>query len=207
MRTTQRIRLAALAAGVAGLAVLAGLARSQEPPANPEEMAKYMAEWMKLNAPGAEHKKLEWFVGDWNVATGMAGMPGTGKGSATFALALGGRWLRQDYRGAMDMGGQTVTMEGLGLLGFDRVRNRYVQTWCDNLSTVLLTGTGFFDREGKALQLFGEMDEPQMKVYGKHFKWIVRITGADAFTYEIHDMHIGETGTQVIRLDYTRKKQ
>lgn len=206
MRNLRLLHAAAVVAAAVGLAALAGRARSQEPPQTPEDMAKYMAEWMKMNAPGPEHQKLERFVGDWDVTTAMTGAPGTGKGTATFTLALGGRWLRQDYTGSMPMGEQTLTMEGIGLLGFDRVRNRYVQTWCDSTSTVLSTATGFFDQSGTVLQMFGEMDEPQMKVWGKTFKWIIRLVDADHFTFEIHDMHIGETNTRVIQLDYARRK-
>ncbi|MCI0341932.1 MAG: DUF1579 domain-containing protein [Planctomycetales bacterium] len=196
-RTT--LVLGAVAAAL-GVAATLGAERALSQEGMPDD--KMMKEWLEMNAPAAQHKKLEALVGEWETVTSVMGTPGS-KGSAKFEMEMGGRWLKQTYSGSM-MG---TPFTGVGYLGFDRIRGRYVQIWLDTLSTAPSIAYGDFGQDGKVLQMFGEMDEPQMKIYGKTARYVLRLKSADQVIFEVHDTHIGETGTKVFDMTYTRKKK
>lgn len=88
-----------------------------------EEM---MARWQESMTPGDSHKKLEYFVGSWNVKTeswmNPDGPPTTSQGTAVYTMVFGGRYLQEDYSG--DMMQQPFT--GLGFTGYDNFKKKYV---------------------------------------------------------------------------------
>ncbi len=136
---------------VLGMILLSGLwfaadARSQQPKKgdapSKEDMKKMMEEWMALSKPGENHKHLERFVGTWTTTHRVwmdpAGKPTETKGRATFKWILGGRYLLQDLEGVM-MG---MTYTGLGLSGYDNVRNVFTSVWADTKSTQIIKTKG-----------------------------------------------------------------
>src|SRR5262245_66281340 len=100
------------------LASPAGSARPDEPKAapTPEALLKALVEAGK---PGAEHKKLEPFVGDWTftmkVWTGPGHDPAELKGTSERKWIMGGRFVQETLRGECCKSGKSF--EGLGLLG------------------------------------------------------------------------------------------
>ncbi len=77
---------------------------AQKQPRGVEEMAAAMAKARRFTQPGEAHKTLGRFVGKWNTEMRifMAGKPTPAeKGTAEFTWQMPGRWLKQDFTGAI----------------------------------------------------------------------------------------------------------
>lgn len=168
-----------------------------------EEMMK---RWEESMTPGDAHKKLEQFVGTWNVEAkvwmnGPKGEPSVSKGTAEYKLALGGRYLQQEFSGEM-MGQQ---MNGVGYTGYDNFGKKYVSFWIDNMSTAMSTMEGTMDKEGKTLTLRGKMDEPSTGQKGKKVKYVTRVVDKDKHVFESYDVTSFGEKQPVMVITYTRK--
>lgn len=211
----------AMAAIVAALAFAGGYAVSQDAPGqaeapgqpSPAEMQEMMAKWLATIEPGPEHELLAKSVGKWNTTTRiwMAG-PGTppmeSKGTSTNESILGGRFVLQRMNGKMPMPGadgqmQMVDMEGMGVTGFDRVRNIYVGGWIDNMSTQMLTYSGTYNPTTKTFAFYGEMDEPMMDMFGRTVKYETKIESDDKHVFSIYDLAAGDD-YKVVEVTYER---
>ncbi len=177
-------------------------------------MMEGMKKWMDSIEPGKHHKHLEQFVGSWNTTTKMwfSGPDGPAmetKGTSEVKWVLGKRFLMEEHHGSMmmpDMSGgmKKVPYEGIGLTGYDNVRNMYSGSWCSNLGTNMLTMKGGVDPSGKTFRMYGEMDEPMLNVYGRTVKYVTRIVDDDTHIFEIIDLHASDDYT-VIEITYKRK--
>jgi Protein of unknown function (DUF1579) len=106
--------------------------RCQGPP-SPQSVLKAMAE---AGRPGAEHKKLEPFVGDWNVTLKMwtdpSQPPAELKGTAERKWILGGRFVQETFKGEFD----GKPFEGMGVLGYDSAQKKFtIARFCGLSST------------------------------------------------------------------------
>ena len=175
-------------------------------PAMSAEDIAMMQEWMKLAAPGEHHKHLEHFVGNWDTTTKMwMGGPGSNamesKGTSTVKWVLGGRYTMEEHHGSM-MG---MPYEGLGLTGYDNVKNLYVSTWSSNMDTQLLTMMGSRHPETGIFTFYGKMDEPSMNVHGRTVKYVTQIVDPNKHVFTIYDLHVSDD-YKVIEITYERKK-
>jgi len=185
------------------------------PAAAAPDMEEMMKQWMALSVPGEGHKRLEPLVGTWEASTKIwMGGPGTppaeSKGTETSKWVLGKRFILSEFKGQMAMPGadgqmQMVPFEGIGMTGYDNFRNMYVGTWADSMGTPILSMTGSADATGKIISMYGQMDEPGLKVVGRTVRYVTRIVDEDHHTFEIFDLHAGPD-YKVMQIDYTRKK-
>lgn len=189
-----------------------------EPPQmdmSPEQMMAAMKKWIETTTPGDGHKRLDYFVGEWDTTTKIwmagPGMPPTEtKGKAVHTWVLGGRFLQHEARGEMifpTADGQmtTVPHEGFGLSGYDKSRNVYTLLWVDNLNTHMLTGVGNIDPTGRIFTYYGLADEAMLGVYGRYVKYTVRIINESKYLFEVADLHVSDD-FKVVEVTYTRKK-
>ncbi|MGB2958238.1 MAG: DUF1579 domain-containing protein [Bacteroidota bacterium] len=196
------------------LAITFGLSQvaAQETAPTPEEQSAMMQDMMKkaqeLGSPGDWHAKLNPVIGTWDVETKMwmggegSGDPMVSKGTTSNSWILGGRYVRQDYKGEM-MGQPFI---GIGMTGYDNFSKKYVSTWIDDMSTMYSTMEGSVDRSGKVFTFYGKMHEWSTGELDKMVKHVLRITSDDKHVFEIHDTYIGEPNTKVLELTYTRRK-
>ncbi len=82
--------------------------------------------------------------------------PRTSEGTLEQKWILEGRFLQQTYQGEL-MGSR---FSGIGYIGYDNSRKRYLSTWMDSAGTTIHTRTGSFDRDGKTLTLTGRWRMP-----------------------------------------------
>jgi hypothetical protein len=172
-------------------------------PRGMEEMAAAMAKARRFTQPGESHKTLTRFVGKWTTETRifMAGKPTPAeKGTAEFAWLMPGRWLKQDYNGSI-MG---QPMKTFALLGYDNFKQSFVSTQVSNLDTAMTHAEGDMDPGGKALLLYGTLDEYTTGEHDKMVRYIWRFPSSDRLVLEVHDLAIGENNTKVIEITYTR---
>lgn len=161
--------------------VFAGGLVAQDIP-SPEQMMEIMT---KYATPGDHHKHLEWMVGTWTtkstfwMAPGVPPMESTGK--ARHNSMLGGRFIHVTYQG--DFAGQTFT--GEGTIGYDKFKNKYIESWQDNFGTMMLYATGECDGEGKVRIMRGDVDD---LIAGKPswFRSVYRFDGPDRYTLEMY---------------------
>ena len=168
-----------------------------------EEMMK---KWEESMTPGAPHKNFEQFVGDWDVEAkvwmnGPKAEPSVSKGTAEYKLALGGRYLEQEFTG--EMMGQP--MNGVGYTGYDNFGKKYVSFWIDNMSTAMSTMEGTMDKEGKTLTMWGKMDDPTTGEKGKKVKYVTRVVDKDKHVFESYDVTAYGDKQPVMVITYTRK--
>ena len=168
-----------------------------------EEMMK---RWEAAMTPGDAHKSLEAFVGSWNVEAkiwmnGPKGDPSVSKGSAEYKMALGGRYLQQEFTG--EMMGQP--MNGIGYTGYDNFRKKYVSSWIDNMGTALSTMEGTMDKDGKTLTMWGKMDDPSTGEKDKKVKYVTRVVDKDKHVFESYDVSAYGEKAPVMVITYTRK--
>ena len=207
---SRSIALALLAVGVVTIAArLAVPARVADPaPAaapqqgGGDDLKKMVEKARKWTDPSAAHKKLERFVGKWDVATTMGGQP-VGNQKAEYTSILGGRFVKCEMKGRFWI---KENYESLYLLGYDNFKQAFVQTSIDNMNTMMLEAQGKLDQSGNTIIFYGKMDEYLTGEIGKEVKYIYRWKDDDHFTIEVHDLAIGETNTMVIEMQYTRAK-
>jgi hypothetical protein len=195
------IALAALAAFNDASAQVKKKSKAKMP--SQEEMMK---KWEEAMTPGNAHKNFEQFVGDWDVEAkvymnGPKGEPSVSKGTAEYKLALGRRYLQQEFTG--EMMGQP--MNGVGYTGYDNFGKKYVSFWIDNMSTAMSTMEGTMDKEGKTLTMWGKMDEPSTGEKGKKVKYVTRIVDKDKHVFESYDVTSFGDKRPVMVITYTRK--
>ena len=121
------------------LIALPALAQEKKPDA---EQQKAMEIFIKMGAVTENHEFLKKYVGGWDcqVKGWMApGQPPTvSQGSFQGDMRLDGRYLFMDFKG--EMFGQPFN--GLQIIGFDNMQQKYITLWIDNTSTFFFTTLG-----------------------------------------------------------------
>src|SRR4029450_8652344 len=82
--------------------------------------------------------------------------PQQSSGTSSMAWVLGGRFLQQNFKGTW----ADQPFEGLGSLGYDKVKKEYVSVWMDSMSTALFQGAGQYDPATKTLSETGTFSCP-----------------------------------------------
>ncbi len=116
-----------------------------------------MAKWAEIATPGDNHKALDGMVGNWTAVSKWWVAPDTepmvSTGTCTNSWVLGGRYIMTTFNG--DMMGQPF--EGLGLMGYDNYKQKYIQIWMDSMSTMWMTSEGTMS--GNTCTLNSEFDD------------------------------------------------
>ena len=168
---------------------------------SPEEM---MAAWQRAGTPGAEHRKLDSFVGDWDVALEFWMAPGeapsTMKGVMHTEWMLDGHYLDQRYEGEME----GMPFHGRGTWGYDVAGQHYVGTWLDNMSTALSISRGRELPDGKGFLLQTLATDP---VTGKPSEGLedLRVESPDRHTMTMYE-YKGSERVKTMHMVYTRRK-
>jgi hypothetical protein len=158
---------------------------------------------MEKFQPGKEHDAMSKASGKYDVAAKCwmeEGKPAVeSKGTAEFTMVLGGRYLRQDFKG--EMMGKPFT--GLGYCGFDRAAGKYVSVWMDDYATGMLPMTGTSSDGGKTITYMGEgvcpKDGVKVKLRAVHTQIDNNKSTFDMF--ETRD----DKERKMMELTYTRK--
>lgn len=173
--------------------------------ASADDMAAAMAQAAKYTQPGPNHAALQRFVGTWDCETSfvMGGQKSPPEKSVlVFDWLYDGRWLQGRLDGTM-MGMPTSSTQ---LLGYDNFKQSFVSTTVGTLDTAMLRAEGDLTPDGKAMLLYGTLDEYLTGEHDKMVKYVYRFLDDDTIVQEVHDLPIGETGTQVIEIVCKRRK-
>jgi len=197
---------------IAASALLINSAVAQDKPASQNKKADasepdqeaMMKKWMEIATPGPQHKGLESFVGEWEVASKWWMAPGApptaSKGASKVHSILGGRYVQEEHTGEM-MG---MPFNGIGITGYDNFKKKYVSFWIDNTGTGMYTSEGTADAAGKVFTFEGKMDDPMTGEKDKTIKFILTIVGANQRRFEMHEPAKGKD-SKIGEMIYTRK--
>lgn len=197
--------LAAAAALFAVSAIFIGQSYSEEKKVNPSQ-EEIMAVWMKYATPGENHKALNPLVGSWECTVKSMMDPNVpaevSKGASESRWVMDGRYVQEDLSG--DMGG--MPFKGMGLYGYDNMKQEYTMFWADNMSTAFMVITGSIDPTGKIITLRGSMPDPMNNMKEKKYRAVRRIVNSDQNVFEMYDT--GTDGKEFMGLEvtYNRKK-
>jgi hypothetical protein len=169
---------------------------------SPEEM---MVLWEKYGTPGKEHEIFKSIEGkfDVDVTMQMPGVPTPMKSTGTSdnKLIFGGRYLHGDYSGEM-MG---KPFKGAGLWAYDKIKEKYISLWIDDMSTMVMSAEGTADSSGKVITVTGKCHDPVEKKEVT-MRSVLRVTDKDHHTYESFQSSDGQPETKVVTINYTRAK-
>jgi Protein of unknown function (DUF1579) len=175
----------------------------QEPQPSQQALQEMMAKAKKFTTPGPHHQKLERFLGTWSTTTrfvmGDEKSPPE-QGSTTFRWLMPGRWMAAEGKGKL-MG---RPFDSFWLMGYDNFKQSYVLTSVQSQDTAMLRSEGDMTPDDKALITYGTLDEYLTGEHDKMVKYVFRFVDADHIVIEVHDLPIGETGTQVVEIAMTR---
>ncbi len=159
------------------------------------------------SAPGPEHKLLEDLAGNYGAKVRAWVEPGKPPEESTGfmkrKMLFGGRFLQEEYEGKL--GPESFT--GMGIIGFDKIRKKFVLSWIDSMSTGFMTSEGTYDADKKTFTYQSEDFDPAT---GKKMKGrdILRIDNAEQQTFEMYRQPLedGAKEFKVLEIIYTRKK-
>src|ERR1700742_4689195 len=122
---------------------------------NKEEMMKKVQE---AGTPGAEHKALDVFVGDWKAEVkcfmNPDGPANVSHGTSKTKWIMGGRFIEEEFQGEM-MG---KPFHGRALLGYDKTKQLFKNVWIDDVNTAIITSEGKGENGNKVITLEGKVD-------------------------------------------------
>jgi len=105
--------------------------------------------------PGKEQALLkQQFEGDWDAVSKHEkdGKKEESKGTEGVKSAYGGFWLLFDYKGEHQ--GKTYT--GLGTMGYDPMKKKYLLSWIDSMTPFAMWAEGEADSAGKTFTFTSE---------------------------------------------------
>jgi Protein of unknown function (DUF1579) len=176
---------------------------------NPQEMMKQMMEMSKLNE---NHKLLADMNGNWTYTIKFwmnpdpNAPPQQSKGTATRKSVMGGRYVVMDVTGKMQMPGEDGKMKdmqfkGMGVEGYDNVKQKFVGSWIDNMGTGIQFSEGTYDPATKTLTYTSEIEMmPGMKTPVRE---VLKITDKDHMMLEWYETHGGQE-KKTMEINYTR---
>ncbi|MGH9532596.1 MAG: DUF1579 domain-containing protein [Terriglobales bacterium] len=137
------------------------LVAQQQAPPTPEQFEAMMKDYMaKYGSPGEHQDHLKATVGRWSTVTKMWPAPGAppeeSKGAAVHKMVMGGRYLEVSYKG--NFLGQPF--QGSGHAAYDRYKKKYVETWMDTMSTMVMVSEGQCSDGGKTRTMTASFDDP-----------------------------------------------
>lgn len=208
MRRTLTICTIALIAGSVGGAAWGGDGKKAGKAAPPKDASgaeekAMMAAMARYGQPGEQHRWLQALVGSWTTQTRAwmgPGKPVESTGSSEIKAILGGRFVEERFSGQF-MG---KPFEGQGLVGYDLGRQKFVNTWIDNLGTWITTAEGTLDPAGKELTATATGFNPAT---GKTepSRWVTRIESDKRHVFEVYD-RMGDKEVKVMEVIYTRRQ-
>jgi hypothetical protein len=176
---------------------------------NPQEMMKQMMQMSKLNE---NHKLLSSLDGNWNYTIKFwmnpdpNAAPQQSKGTATRKSVMGGRFVVMDVTGKMQMPDETgkvkeMQFKGMGVEGYDNVKQRFVGSWIDNMGTGIQFSDGTYDPASKTFTYASEIEMmPGMKMPVRE---LIKIADNNHMTLEWYENHGGQE-KKTMEINYTR---
>lgn len=175
-----------------------------------EEMQKMMAQMMELSKLGENHKLLGEMAGSWTYGVKMwmdpSGKPQESKGTATRKAIMDGRFFVTDHSGKFQMPGadgkmKDMNFKGMAIEGYDNVKKKFVNSWIDNMGTMILNSEGTYDAASKTFTYTANCEMmPGMQV---KIRETIKVTDKDHHLFEWYEDR-GQGEAKTMEIAYTR---
>ena len=149
-------------------------------------------------SPGPEHEPLKRLEGEWTAKVKMG--EDESSGIMTCKLECGGLWLISSYQGSF--GG--MDFQGRGMDGYDPEKKKYVSVWVDSFSARPMLLEGSYDKGASTMTMTGE--GPGLDGSPAKQKMVTRSSDNDHMTTTMYIVGADGTETQMMTIEYTRKK-
>jgi len=159
-----------------------------------------MKAYVEMAKPGPAHQKLAGLAGTWTFTMTSyedPKNPMTSKGTATSAMIMDGRYLKDEATGDM-MG---MPFAGTGMTGFNNVTKMYEATWADNMGTGIMMGTGL-ETDPNTITMNWAYTDPMTGKPTK-VKTITKIVDANKHTFTWYTMDGGKE-IKSFEIEYVR---
>ena len=147
-----------------------------------------MAAMQEMAAPGPDHDRLKPFLGTFKATVSIwmgPGDPMVSTGSMINSLALGGRFVKQDYKGDPSADPTPFPeFEGQGFWGFNKNTQKYEGVWIDTASTVMQHESGTVDATGKVWTMTGDIVGPDGEISVK--RSVITLVDDDHHSMEMY---------------------
>ncbi len=156
------------------------------------------------SGPVDQHKLFEQFVGTWKAEVKMwmgPGEPMVSTGTMVNSLDLGGRYLKQDYKGDAD-DGPFPNFEGRGFFGYNDASAQFEGLWIDNASNQMGTEKGDYDPKTRTWNMHGSMSMGPGKVCKK--RSVITIKDDNSHSMEMYFDMPGMGESKGMHIDYVR---
>ena len=202
MNTALKLSLGAIALVGGTVLVTAAALRPQDKGEAPGMDPEMMQKMMELATTGDEHKQLAKLAGAWEQTYKFRMSPDMPwmetKGTSEVKSVLGGRYIMDTIK--FDMMG--MPMEGLQILGYDKMKKEYISFWADSMSTWWVTSRGKAAADGTI-----EMKGTMVDVAGERpFRMVIRPKSEDLHEVEMYDTIPPAGEVQVMGITSRRKK-
>jgi hypothetical protein len=175
---------------------------SESPQMSPEQMQK---EWEAAGKPGPEHAMLAKGVGRWNctVKSWMdpSAEPEVSQGTEESQMIFGGRYLQSRFNGSM----HGAPFEGMGTLGYDNVKKKYVGTWFDSMGTGIMRFEGDYNAQAKEMVCIGSFADA-MTGKDSPCRMVTRFVSDDQHVFEMWGPDPTGRELKWMEITYTRAK-
>lgn len=162
-----------------------------------------MEAWMKVGMPGPNHDLLKDMVGTWKCSTkfwqGPDTEPAMSEATSVNTAMYGGRFIQQLYTDK----NSEMPMEGMGIVGYDNIKKKFVSTWMDSMGTSIAMSYGTYDPATKTFTYIGEFDDPSGKPVKN--RMTIKATSKDQHTFEMYNTPQGGKEFKMMEIVYTRK--
>ncbi len=134
--------------------------------------------------------------------------PQESKGTAVRKSIMDGRYFVMDVTGKMEMPGpdgkkKETQFKGMGIEGYDNVKQKFVGSWIDNMGTGIELSEGTYDPATKTFTYSAEIEPvPGMK---SKVREVMKIVDKDHMTFEWYEDQGGQE-RKTMEIAYTRKK-
>jgi uncharacterized protein DUF1579 len=168
--------------------------------------------WMKSAMPGENHRLLNAAIGEWDADCKFWMSPDPGApaaeshGTMTNSWILDNRFVKQEFKGTMDMGGGTpMPFTGLGYMGYDNNKKKYTATWMDSMSTGVMYNEGSYDAGSKTFTFTGEHVDPHAKTVRE--RDTVRIVDDNNHVFTMYATEPGLPERKIGEISYHRRNR
>ena len=180
-------------------------------PAQPSaDMQKMMEVMMEMGKVGENHKLLAEMVGNWTYTLKMwmdpAGKPQESKGTATRKAIMDGRYFIAEHSGKFKMPGadgkmKEMNFKGMAIEGYDNAKKKFVSSWIDNMSTMIMNSEGTYDAATKTFTYTAQCEMMPGKM--TKIRELIKVVDKDHHTFEWYDNSQGPEA-KTMEISYTR---
>jgi hypothetical protein len=163
-----------------------------------------MARMMQAGTPGPEHKELARMVGKWDCDMSYTMDPSAPpmpiKGTSTFTMLMGDRYLQEEHESSGPMG----PFKGRGTVGYNNMTKQFEGTWIDSMGTATMFMTGTQDASGD-VTMKGEYMDPMTNAMTS-MRHVMHKVSDDAFEFKMYCSSAGKPEFCAMTSKYTRAK-